>query len=157
MVRTAATVVCQPYPSGALIGSRDAHNGIDVVPPALGVPVDEIAAYRWDGSQWVEIPVQVDQMYYYCLSNPNSDFGVYSGTDKELTYAWDTESWKKIGGVCDAEYGPGLSAEPDPVPTLDNDDEIVFMASDAGDQAPLGALPPPGTEQHAGARRSSIR
>ena len=34
---------------------------------------------------------------------------------------------------------------PDPVPTLDNDDEIVFMARDAGPQAPLGAPAPPGT------------
>src|SRR4051812_38502805 len=65
------TIVCQPYPSGALIGNRDAHNGIEVAPPAIGVPVDEIAAYRWDGSQFVEIPVQVDERYYYCLSNPN--------------------------------------------------------------------------------------
>src|SRR5207245_5190875 len=34
---------------------------------------------------------------------------------------------------------------PDPVPTLDDDDEIVFMASDAGAQAPLGTPPPPDT------------
>jgi len=138
------TIVCQPYPSGALIGNRDAHNGIEVAPPAIGVPVDEIAAYRWDGAQFVEIPVQVDEMYYYCLSNPNSDFGVYSGTDKELTYAWDVESWKKVAGECTAEYAPGESAKPDPVPTLDADDEIVFMASDAGGQAPVGTLPPAG-------------
>ncbi len=43
-----ATVVCQPYPSGALTGERDAHNGIYIAPPAIGVPVDQIAAYRWD-------------------------------------------------------------------------------------------------------------
>ncbi len=138
------TIVCQPYPSGALIGNRDAHNGIEVAPPAVGVPVDEIAAYRWDGAQFVEIPVQVDERYYYCLSNPNSSFGVYSGTDKELTYAWDVESWKKVAGECSTEYAPGTSAKPDPVPTLDADDEIVFMASDAGAQAPVGTLPPPG-------------
>ena len=88
--------------------------------------------------------MQVDERYYYCLSNPNSSFGVYSGTDKELTYAWDVEAWKKIAGECSAEYAPGTSAEPDPVPTLDDDDEIVFMASDAGLQAPVGTLPPPG-------------
>ena len=146
-----ADVVCMPYPSGALTGARDAHNGTDVVPPGAGagVPVNEIVAYRWDPDQlppqFVEIPVQVDEKYYYCLSNPNSDFGVYSGTDKELTYAWDVESWKKIAGECSTEYLPGDGPKPDPVANLDDDDEIVFMWSDAGPQAPSGALDPPGT------------
>ncbi|MEO6030252.1 MAG: Ig-like domain-containing protein, partial [Candidatus Binatia bacterium] len=139
-----ASIVCMPYPSGALTGARDAHNGTFLTPPALGLPVGEIAAYRWDGAQFVEIPVQVDQMYPYCLSNPNSDFGVYSGTDMELTYAWDIESWKKIAGVCTAQYPLGEGPLPDPVPTLDDDDEVVFMASDAGSQAPVGAPLPAG-------------
>ena len=69
-----------------------------------GVPVDEIVAYRWDGSRFVEIPVQVDELYPYCLANDPSDFAFYSGTDKELTYEWDVESWKKIGGECFKEY-----------------------------------------------------
>ena len=54
-----------------------------------------------------EIPVQVDERYFYCLSNPGSSFAFYSGTDKELTYAWDVESWKMTGGVCAKEYAPG--------------------------------------------------
>src|SRR5437870_1108263 len=141
----AADVQCMPYPSGALTGARDAHNGTDIAPPAVGVAVDQIVAYRWDGLGFVEIPVQVDQKYFYCLSNPPSGFAIYSGTDRELTYQWDVESWKKIGGTCTSQYAPGEGPKPDPVPTLDNDDEIVFMASDAGSQAPLGALAPPGT------------
>jgi hypothetical protein len=145
--RAASTITCMPYPSGALIGDRDAHNGITTVPPdaRTGVAVDQIAAYRWDGVGWVEIPVQVDQMYFYCLSNPHSGFAIYSGTDKELTYAWDVEAWKKIAGDCTTDYLPGDGPTPDPVPTLDDDDEIVFMASDAGQQAPIGAPMPPGT------------
>jgi hypothetical protein len=139
-----ASVICMPYPSGALTGARDAHNGTFLTPPAVGIPANEIAAYRWDGAQFVEIPVQVDQMYPYCLSNPNSDFGVYSGTDMELTYAWDVESWKKIAGICSAEYPLGEGPLPDPVATLDDDDELVFMAIDAGAQAPVGAAEPAG-------------
>src|SRR5262249_5589779 len=92
-----------------------------------------------------EIPVQVDQRFQYCLSNPPSGFSFYSGTDKELTYAWDSEAWKKTDGQCVAAYPPGVTPTPDPVPTLDDDDEIVFMASDAGAQAPTGVLAPPGT------------
>jgi hypothetical protein len=89
----------------------------------------------------------VDQRYYYCLSNPPSGFSAYSGTDKELTYAWDVEAWMKIAGTCTSDYPAGFGPKPDPVPTLDDDDEIVFMASDAGPQAPPGALAlaPPGT------------
>jgi hypothetical protein len=144
--RLPSLAVCAPYPSGTT-GGRDAHNGTTVVPPDLrtGVAVDQIVAYRWTGLQYVEIPVQVDQRYHYCLSNPPSGFSFYSGTDKELTYEWDVESWKKTAGQCSAAYPPGAGPTPDPVPALDDDDEIVFMASDAGVQAPLGALPPLGT------------
>src|SRR6185436_6426431 len=132
----AASALC----TAGLPGERSAHHGTFVAPPAIGVPVNEIVAYRWDGTRFKEIPVQIDQLYPYCLSNENSNtFGqYYSGTDYELTYAWDTESWKKTAGTCTAAYPPGDGPLPDPVPTLDNDDEIVFMASDAGRlQAPL--------------------
>jgi hypothetical protein len=150
----ASDVLCMPYPSGALTGARDAHNGTDIVVPGSGggVPVNQIAAYRWDGLQFVEIPVQVDEKYYYCycLSNPPSGFAIYSGTDKELTYAWDVESWKKIDGQCSTAYLPGDGPKPDPVPNLDDDDEIVFMWSDAGAQAPLATLDPPGATPMSG-------
>lgn len=143
--RLAAQTVCAPYPSGTT-GGRDAHNGTDVVPPdaRTGVPVAEIAAYKWTGLAFQEIPVQVDERFFYCLSNPPSEFAFYSGTDKELTYAWDVENWKKTDGQCSAVYPPGAGPTPDPVATFDDDDEIVFMASDAGLQAPLGALAPLG-------------
>ena len=36
--------------------------------------------------------MQVDERFPYFLANANSDFAVYSGTDQELTYAWDIES-----------------------------------------------------------------
>ena len=79
-----------PYPSGTATGERDAHNGTIQIPPdprGEGVPVEEIAAYRWNGKRFVEIPVQVDERFPHFLANGNSDFGVYSGTDTELTYA----------------------------------------------------------------------
>ncbi|HXC50129.1 MAG TPA: Ig-like domain-containing protein [Candidatus Limnocylindrales bacterium] len=134
-----------PWPYGALIGDRNAHSGTAVVPPDVraGVVPQDIAAFRWNGSSFEEIPVQVDEVMPYCLSNINSDFGLYSGTDKEFSYAWDVESWKKVSGVCSAEYPEGETATPDPAGMLDDDDEIVFMASDAGDVAPVGASFPP--------------
>jgi hypothetical protein len=151
--RLPATGMAKPYPSGAntVPGAdnvRDAHNGTLVVPPdaRAGAPVDSIAAYRWNGTAFEELPVQVDEKFPYFLANANSDFGFYSGTDEELTYEWDTESWKKTAGECEAQYAAGASAMQDPVETLDDDDEIVFMADDAGTaQAPLDATGPAGT------------
>jgi hypothetical protein len=144
----AADGVAMPYPSGALDGVRDAHNGVVVAPPEeaqTGVDPDHVVAYSWDGDSFAEVPVQVDEKFPYFLANANSDFGVYSGTDKELTYEWDVESWKKTAGECTTEYPAGESAEQDPVLTLDDDDEVVFMASDAGGMAPVDAEGPAGT------------
>ena len=141
---------------------RDAHNGELVVPPdaRTGAPVDQIAAYSFSDGKWNEVPVQVDERFPYFLANYRSSFGVYSGTDKELTYEWDIESWKKTAGECEARYPAtddtrlkGFPTE-DPVRTLDDDDEVVVMASDAGGQAPAATVGPPGTT---GGKRYEIR
>lgn len=132
-----------PWPSGALDGVRDAHHGTLVVPPdaRTGVDPGHVTAYKWDGG-WREIRVQVDERFPYFLANANSDFAMYSAVDEELTYAWDDENWKKTAGTCSAAYEPGDGPTPDPVPTLDDDDEIVFMASDAAGKAPAATRPP---------------
>lgn len=151
-----------PYPSGATITGqlfdptpvpgqvRDAHNGVFIHPAGWtpgdqptqgGVPVDEIAAYAYSNNSWREIPVQVDEMYPYFLANNRSDFSVYSGTDEELSYAWDLERWKPNDSADGCSAVPPVGT-PDPIAGLDNDDELVFMAKDAGSMAPAGALPP---------------
>jgi hypothetical protein len=151
--RAAATGTPTPYPSGALDGVRNAHNGTLVVPPdtRLGAPVQRITAWRWDDHhhRYAAVPVQVDQRFPYFLANGRSSFGVYSGTDTELTYQWDTEAWKMASGQCTKAYAAGDGAMVDPVPTFDDDDELVFMASDAGTRAPASAAVPVGaTERH---------
>src|SRR3954447_25914191 len=156
-------------------GVRTAHNGTIVVPRDArpGVNPDNVTAFRWSG-KWQEVPVQVDQRFPYFLANGRSSFSTYSGTDEDLAYAWapdshDTgeEAWKKIFGDCAARYAnstdtldhavAGLgpqetdasyrSAMQDPVPTLDDDDEIALMARDAGGRAPSGAAAPAHTQQ----------
>ncbi|MGH8530326.1 MAG: hypothetical protein ACRETN_10915 [Nevskiales bacterium] len=140
-------------------GVRSAYAGLYLFPPnhdpetdapsnIAGAPVAEIAAYKWDGAQFVEIPVQVDEKYAHFLANNASDFGIYSGADMELTYAWDSKNWNpgNDGSGCNADLGQGA---PDPIAGLDNDDEIVFMASDAGGLAPPGETPPLATASHA--------
>jgi hypothetical protein len=139
------------------IGSnyRSAHNGTLLEPPAeaqTGVNVDEIAAYRFEDGEWIEIPVQVDERFPYFLANGRSDFSFYSHTDRELSYEWDMEQWARTAGECFTEFPQSIDREDghvqletmqDPVESLDADDEVVFMADDAGEQAsgpgPLGA------------------
>jgi hypothetical protein len=172
--RLAAVGVDDPVPGPITSsqGLRSAHDGLIQVPPDArdGVAPDDIAAYRWEAGSWAEVPVQVDERFPYFLVNGRSDFGIYSGTDQELTYAWGPnsshsrgeESWKKVGGICDAEYPaadnalvtPGLGetaedwthAMADPVPTLDDDDEIVLDGDQAGAVAPAGTPAPGGVE-----------
>lgn len=121
--RAAAVGFPAPYPSGvtnAYGGDnvRSAHNGVIAVPPdsRSGVNPDQIAAYRFDGASWTEIPVQVDQMYLNFLANGHSSFSIYSGTDQELTYAWNPtahsvgeESWKKVFGGITGITNPAYS------------------------------------------------
>ena len=77
--RLAAQGVANPYPSGALDGVRDAHNGTLQVPPDArsGVSVENVAAYSYVDGEWREVPVQVDEKFPYFLANANSDFGMY--------------------------------------------------------------------------------
>jgi hypothetical protein len=178
----AATGVAQPYPSGVTadysaqlpggFAVRTAHNGRILPTAKQGVPVDQIAAYAWTGARWREVPVQVDERFPYFLANARSDFGFYSGTDQELTYAWGPtahsvgqEAWKKMFGACTARYArsaaeakaagfvtPGpqetfadyTHAMADPVKGLDDDDEIALQARDSGSQAPAGTAGPAG-------------
>lgn len=143
-----AVGAAEPWPSGALTGTRSAHeHGTIVVPPVeIGVDPDRVAAYRWDGDGFVEVPVQVDERFPYFLANPDSDFGLYSATDVELTYEWDAETWRKTAGECSAEYPDGYEPTEDPVRTLDADDEVAFQAADAGPTAPADAPGPVGTD-----------
>ncbi|MEY2426006.1 MAG: hypothetical protein QOI61_1578, partial [Actinomycetota bacterium] len=160
--RSAATGTPRPFPSGTKPsrGPRSAHNGTLFVPPDTrpGAPVDQVVAYRWDvrSSQFTEIPVQVDQRFPYFLANPPSGFALYSGTDTELTYQWDNESWQMTAGECAKEYPSGAGPKLDPVPTLDDDDEIVVMASDTGSRAPRRHAPPQGTSDWNG-REITVR
>ncbi len=143
-----------------LQGSRDdcAHNHYE--PPEVdtqgtlgeGVPTDRLLGYRWDEAThgWRQIPFQVDQMFTRYLDNSASGFAIYSGEDKHTTYAFDREGWRYTqsdpSNPCLARPVDGEATTPDPVKGLDDDDELAFMASDAGPQAPADAGLPAGIE-----------
>jgi hypothetical protein len=111
-----------------------------------GQPVNRLIGYRWDGTQFVRIPFQVDEMFTRYLSNEASGFSIYSGQDQHTTYAFDREGFRYTASdpsdLCHA-----IAASPtmkDPVKGLDSNDEVAFMASDAGPQAPADAIRPAG-------------
>jgi len=129
--------------------------------PVEGAPVDQLLGYAWAEGGWTQIPFQVDERFTRYLSNNVSGFAFYSGTDYHNTYAFDREGFRyhwdesrttEGGNPClavpspSAEMVNGYGTTTDPVIGLDDDDELVFMWSDAGMQAPPGTPLPDGID-----------
>jgi hypothetical protein len=112
-----------------------------------GVDVHKLLGYRWTGSKFVQIPFQVDEVATRYISNNASTFSVYSETDQNQTYVWDQERFRWTNSdpsnPCRAVPN-GPPTTPDTVAGLDTNDELSFMASDAGAPAPSGADVPKG-------------
>ncbi len=128
--------------------------------PIEGAPVERLLGYAWVDGEWAQIPFQVDERFTRYISNNVSGFAFYSGTDAHNTYAFDREGFRyhwdasrtEDGNPCFARPHPdatmvnGYATTPDPVVGLDDDDELVFMWSDAGPQAPAGTALPDGID-----------
>jgi hypothetical protein len=112
-----------------------------------GTPIDKLLGYRWTGRRFEQIPFQVDELATRYLSNNASTFSAYSQVDQHTTYVFDEERfrWTKSDPADPCRAMPdGPPTTPDPVPGLDHNDEISFMASDAAPAAPAGAPLPEG-------------
>jgi len=93
------------------------------VPSVVGLAPEELVAYRYDDG-WVQIPLQVDERAVINFTT------VYNG---RTTYG----SFARLDYV-----DPGTYTGPDPDPAIDADDEIVFMAVDAGEHPAVpGTVP----------------
>lgn len=90
-----------------------------------GLAPGDVVAFRHDASGWAQIPMQVDERDVINFDDVYNHVGSYGGGITALDYT-------------DAETFTG----PDSDPTLDGDDEIVFMAKDAGDRATVSSEPP---------------
>src|SRR5438105_9195712 len=112
-----------------------------------GADVHKMLGYRWNGHHFVQVPLQVDELATRYLSNNASTFSFYGETDQHPTYVWDQERfrWTKEDPANPCHALPdGPTTTPDPVPGLDTNDEVSFMASDAGATAPDGTKLPKG-------------
>jgi len=118
--------------------------------PVEGTPTDRLLGFRWNGRAFEQIPFQVDEVFTRYLNNNRSGFGIYSGTEKHTTYAFDREGFRFTQNSgedgCVAAMKPGDRPAVDPVKGLDTNDELAFMAADAGDRAPAGAKLPAGVD-----------
>jgi hypothetical protein len=115
--------------------------------PLEGTPTSRLLGYRWNSKagKFQQIPFQVDEVFARYLNNSASGFSPYSGEDQHTTYAYDREGfrYRNDGPATDpCRAQPDSPVATDPVRGLDTNDEIAFMASDAGDRAPSGATLP---------------
>ena len=116
-----------------------------------GTPVSRLLAFRWNekAGKFQEIPLQVDEQFTRYLDNSASGFAFYSGQDQHTTYAYEREGFRWFAedpaNPCLAR--PASPVATDPVAGLDSNDEVVFMAFDAGPAAPAGAALPSHVEQ----------
>ncbi len=95
------------------------------VPALQGVSPSTIVAFRYSAG-WQQIPVQVDQRFTQTLQNVyNNIAGLPSNTNIPVEVYAD----------------PNTFTGADPNPNVDADDEIAFMAKDAGDASPTYATP----------------
>jgi hypothetical protein len=136
----------------------DAHN--DYVEPEIvgnagleGTPIERLLGYRWDSKSksFVQIPFQVDEVFTRYLDNSASGFAFYSGQEQHTTYAFDREGFRywesDPNNPCLARPAGGVETTADPVVGLDSNDELAFMAEDAGPAAPKTAPLPAGIEE----------
>ena len=148
------------------VGNRDNCDHNHFAQPAAdtgnklgdGISVDRFLGYRFDPKHgWTQIPFQVDQVFTRYLDNSASGFAGYSGQDQHTTYEYDREGYRYTANdpsnPCLAKPDPSIPPGRDPVRGLDNNDELAFMAADAGPRMPAGTQLPRGI---AGAKEVAV-
>ncbi|MBC7375401.1 MAG: hypothetical protein H7323_15545 [Frankiales bacterium] len=111
-----------------------------------GTDVHRLTGWRWSGKAFVEAPFQVDEVFTRYLNNSASGFSVYSGEDQHTSFAFQREGFRYTRSAskdpCRAVAASPLAT--DPIVGLDTNDEVAFMARDAGPAAPANATKPAG-------------
>lgn len=112
---TRAAPVDRPFDPVVLEGAE--------LPGLTGAPIDRILAFRYGSGGWEQVPVQIDEMARVNWS------AIYGGL---------LPPRHTVRTYTDA----GTFTGPDPDPSFDTDDELVFMARELGERFPGGADPP---------------
>ena len=117
-----------------------------------GTPVDRLLGYRWDGTRFVQIPFQVDEMFTRYLDNTASGFAIYSGEDQHTTYAFDREGFRftedgPSDNPCLAQPTGGRETTPDPSLVWTTTTSSSSWRATPAAVAPAGAKLPQGVEE----------
>lgn len=118
---------CHPSGSSALERPSDpvVLTG-DALPRVPGLAPSDVLAFNYVNGRWHQIPVQVDERHDVDIVNLNPKI------DRDVAVPANVYS------------DPKTLVGADPNPSIDLDDEIVFMARDAGGKAPAGGDEPSG-------------
>ncbi|MDX1418839.1 MAG: T9SS type A sorting domain-containing protein [Rubricoccaceae bacterium] len=109
----------------------------DALTPLAGATPTRVAAFRYQDEGWVPVPVQVDEREALDLA------WVYNGRENARC-AGSAWCFDRGSAVYTVYTDPGTFTGADSDPFVDPDDEVVFMAQDAGQRAPSGVEAPPG-------------
>lgn len=109
-----------------------------LAPALLGRAPDEVAAFRWTGTDWAAVPVQVDERAVIDLGDA---YGPMDPGDCESIF-FCIALRDQVVGTFYTDAGTFIG--PDPNAALDADDEIALLGADAGPRAPDAVPLPPG-------------
>jgi hypothetical protein len=116
------------------------------VPKLLGTDPTTLVGFAWDGTQWHQIPVQVDERD---LVNPSTVLHVATpateaGTGAPLTFLTYTEP--QAGFVTQGYTWTPTYVGVDHDPAIDDNDEITFLSNHTGKVPGAGVAPPAGVD-----------
>jgi len=105
----------------------------------LGEMPDDIVAFKYQSSSWVQIPIQIDERVLLDITEPYDSLEleeIRSMGNECLRNSTRDTTWNVLF-YADAETHIGA----DTAATFDNDDELLFMTKDAGMQSSANAYP----------------
>ncbi len=113
--------------------------GSDLPSELIGLSINDIVGFKYENDEWQQIPIQIDEMALMNIAAPYGQqlpLGVANTpTDQQQLFYTDSNTY--------------TGADPDP--NFDLNDQLVFMAKDAGEQARTN-IDPPGTVEGTGFR-----
>lgn len=118
----------------------------DSVPSLLGAQPAQLVGFRFAVGAWTQIPVQVDERAIVAIGSAYR--GINSAACTQPSWCQNLDN-----AVVKLYYtDPGTYIGADPDPAFDSNDELVFMARDAGDEAATGAAAPAGVQSGSGVK-----
>jgi hypothetical protein len=107
----------------------------------LGTAPGKIVGFKWTGSKWAQVPVQVDERHTINVRQlyPDTPTNSYIGPTT-------------LGFELEVYADPNTRSGADEDPAFDADDEFSFMGKDAGSKAPATAGVPGGTNGQSGVK-----